>query len=301
MKPETKKTDLRRSDRLRQQTAANLIKFLDDDSTLEFAMAASHIPLRDPTNIEEAHTQSNWPEWQKSIWCELNQHEQVGTWELVDPPSGVNIVGSQIVLHYKLDKHGTIQEYKARVIAQGFSQIEGINYNETFSPMAKLTAIWIIIALAVRSDWEIDVVGAYLNAKLKDDIFICQLKGFEVPGKECSVLHLKRAIYRLKQSGHEWYDDLKDTLISMGFACHVENAVVHHYDQDTVIILAVDVDDITIAGDSKRCEEIQRPVRHVVQDQRYGWTKLAAWPGSHWGLRPMHNHLWPEHVHPEGN
>ena len=59
LKPETKKTDLRRSDWLRQQTAANLIKFLDDDSALEFTMAASHIPLKDPTNVEEAHTQSN--------------------------------------------------------------------------------------------------------------------------------------------------------------------------------------------------------------------------------------------------
>ena len=66
-KPETEKTDLRRSDQLRQQTAANLIEFLDDNSTLEFAMAASHVPFKDPTNIEEACTQSDWPEWEKSI------------------------------------------------------------------------------------------------------------------------------------------------------------------------------------------------------------------------------------------
>ena len=115
--------------------------------------------------------------------------------------------------------------------------------------------IRIIIALAVRSDWEIeqtDVVGAYLNSKLKYDIFMHQLKGFEVPGKEHSILHLKRVIYGLKQSGREWYDNLKNTLTSMGFArCHVEHAVFHHYDQDAVI-LAVDVNDITIAGDSKR-------------------------------------------------
>ena len=133
----------------------------------------------------------------------------------------MNVVGSRIVLHYKLDKHGTIQEYKARVVAQGFLQIEGINYSKMFSPTAKLTAIRIIIALAVRSDWEIeqtDVVGAYPNSKLKDDIFMHQPKGFEVPGKERSVLHLKRAIYGLKQSGHKWYDDLRDTLTSMGFA-----------------------------------------------------------------------------------
>ena len=121
--------------------------------------------------------------------------------------------------------------------------------------MAKLTVIWIIIALAVRSDWEIeqtDVVGAYLNAKLKDDIFMHQLKGFKVLGKEHSILHLKRAIYGLKQSGCEWYDDLKDTLTSMGFAwCHVEHVVFHCYDQDTVI-LAININDIMITGDSKR-------------------------------------------------
>ena len=207
LKPETEKTNLRRSDWLRQQTAANLIEFLDDDSMLEFTMAASHIPLKDPANIEEVCTQSYWPEWEKSIQRELNQQEQVGTWQLMDPPSGVNIVGSWIILHYKLDKCGTIQEYKARVVVQGFLQIEGIDYSETFSPTAKLTVIQIIVALAVRSDWEIeqtDVVGAYLNAKLKDDIFMHQLKGFEVLGKECSVLHLKRAIYGLKQSGREW-------------------------------------------------------------------------------------------------
>ena len=159
------------------------------------------------------------------------------------------------MLHYKLDKHGAIQECKSRVVAQGFSQVEGIDYKETFSPMAKLTAIQIIATLAVRSDWEIeqtDVVGVYLNAKLKDDIFMCQPKGFKVPGKERSVLCLKRVIYGLKQSGHEWYNELKCTLLSIGFTrCHVEHAVFYRYDQDA-IVLAVDVDDITITGDSKR-------------------------------------------------
>ena len=173
----------------------------------------------------------------------------------MDPPSGVNIIGSLIVLYYKLDKHGTIQERKSRVIAQGFSQVKGIDYEETFSLTAKLTAIRIIAALAVRSDWEIeqtDVVGVYLNAKLKDDIFMRQPKGFKVPGKEHSVLCLKRVIYGLKQSGREWYDKLKCTLLSIGFTrCRVEHAVFYRYDQD-VIVLAVDVDDITIAGDSKR-------------------------------------------------
>ena len=198
----------------------------------------------------------------------------------MDPLSGVNIVGSRIILHYKLDKHGTIQEYKVRVIAQGFSQIKGIDYSKTFSPTAKLMVIQIIVALAVRSDWEIeqtDVVGAYLNAKLKDDIFMCQLKGFEVLGKECSVLHLKRAIYGLKQSGCKWYDDLKDTLMSMGFArCRVEHVVFHHYDQDAVIV-AIDVNDIMITGDSKR--GMKR-----FKDQLGVWYKIKDMGDLNWLL-----------------
>ena len=173
-------------------------------------MATSMVPHRDPTGVKEACTQGDWPEWERSIKCKIEQHKKIGMWVLIDPPAGANIVGSRTVLHYKLDKHGQIQECKSRVVAQGFSQIEGIDYNETFSPTAKLTAIRIIAALAVRSDWEIeqtDVVGAYLNAKLKEDIYMHQPKGFETLGREHAVLHLKRAIYRLKQSGHEWYDD----------------------------------------------------------------------------------------------
>ena len=113
------------------------------------------------------------------------------------------------------------------------------------------------------------MVGAYLNAKLKDDIFMRQPKGFKVPGKERSVLRLKRAIYGLKQSGHEWYDELKHTLLSIGFTrCHVEHAVFYRYDQDA-IVLAVDVDDIMITGDSKRGIKRfkeQLSVRYMIKD-----------------------------------
>ena len=114
-----------------------------------------------------------------------------------------------------------------------------------------------------------DVVGAYLNAKLKDDIFMHQPKGFEVPGKEHSVLHLKRVIYGLKQSGRKWYDELKRTLLSIGFTrCRIAHAVFYHYDQDA-IVLAVDVDDITITGDSKRgikWFKEQLSVRYKIKD-----------------------------------
>jgi Reverse transcriptase (RNA-dependent DNA polymerase) len=118
----------------------------------------------------------------------------------------VNIVGSWIVLHYKCNATGQVVSHKARLVTQGFSQAAGIDYNETFAPTAKLSAIHIIIALAVRNDWELeqtDIDGAYLNALLKETIYMRQPKGFEVNGKEQHVCLLKRALYGLKQAGRE--------------------------------------------------------------------------------------------------
>ena len=93
---------------------------------------------------------------------------------LVKPPPNINIVGSQIILHYKLDKDGKIGSHKSQLIAQGFTQQEGIKFTDTFSPTAKLIAVRIIAAIAVRNDWELeqtDINAAYLNASLKEDIY----------------------------------------------------------------------------------------------------------------------------------
>ena len=101
---------------------------------------------------------------------------------LVKLPPNVNIVGSRIILRYKLDKDGKIGSHKSRLIAQGFTQQEGINFTDTFSPTAKLTSVRIIAAIAVQNDWELeqtDVNAAYLNASLKEDIYMRQPKGFE--------------------------------------------------------------------------------------------------------------------------
>ena len=98
---------------------------------------------------------------------------------LVKPPPNVNIVGSQIILCYKLDKDGKIGSHKSQLLAQGFTQQEGIDFTDTFSPTAKLTAVRIIAAIAVWNDWELeqtDVDAAYLIASLKEDIYMCQPK-----------------------------------------------------------------------------------------------------------------------------
>ena len=106
-----------------------------------------------------------------------------------------------------IDKDSSISTHKSRLVAQGFTQREGIDYNDTFSPTAKLTTIQVIAGIAVRNDWELeqtDVDTAYLNPSLKEDIYMRQPKGFEAPSEEDKVIHLKRAIYGLRQSGREW-------------------------------------------------------------------------------------------------
>ena len=140
------------------------------------------IAANDPPNVGFVQKQADWPQWDKAIKKELQQNERVGTWELVKVPPNVNTIGSRFVLHYKRDAAGAVISYKARLVAQGFLQAEGIDYNETFAPTAKLSAICIIAAIAARNNWGLEqtnVDGAYLNAILKETIYMRQPKNYE--------------------------------------------------------------------------------------------------------------------------
>ena len=135
-------------------------------------------------------------------------------------------------------------------------QIEGVNYNETFALTAKLSAIRIIAALAVRNDWELeqtDVDSAYLNTPLKVTIYMWQAKGYEEPGKSNHICLLKRAIYGLRQAGREWYDMLCQIMYGLNFkCCQVEHVVFYKHEAADMILVAADMDNMTIAGSSKR-------------------------------------------------
>src|SRR5882724_12200590 len=124
----------------------------------------------EPMSVQAAKGQAYWPKWDASTQPELAQLDCMDMWKLVELPDHANIVGSKFILHYKHDAASNIASRKARLVVEGFTQAEGINYNETFSPTAKLSAICIIATIAVRNDWELeqmDIDGAYLNAPLK--------------------------------------------------------------------------------------------------------------------------------------
>ena len=142
----------------------------------------------------------------------------MGTWELTDsPPNRVPITNKWVFVK-KFSKDSKLQKYKVRLVARGFTQRLGMDYNETFSPVIHLETICAILAQVVKEDWEIqqmDVKGAYLNGILKEEIYMKQPKGYD--DKTGHLCWLIKTLYRLKQSGHEWNEELNGQLESKGF------------------------------------------------------------------------------------
>ncbi|KAJ1600143.1 hypothetical protein NDA14_002331 [Ustilago hordei] len=186
-----------------------------EDSTVGAANTA--ILNLDPT-LGEAMDGEDAQLWKEAIRKELEGLEAMGTWEVVHQPPGVPLVDSKVVLRLKLDADGVPVKHKARLVARGFTQGEGIDYQETFSPVAPLGAIRAILALAVQNNWEVhalDITMAYLNSTLKEAIYMKLPEGSGVaPGKVYKVI---KGLYGLKQSGREWNQEFNRSLRHMGF------------------------------------------------------------------------------------
>ncbi|KAJ1574862.1 hypothetical protein NDA12_007397 [Ustilago hordei] len=186
-----------------------------EDSTVGAANTA--ILNLDPT-LREAMDGEDAQLWKEAIRKELEGLEAMGTWEVVHQLPGVPLVDSKVVLRLKLDADGVPVKHKARLVARGFTQREGIDYQETFSPVAPLGAIRAILALAVQNNWEVhalDITMAYLNSTLKEAIYMKPPEGSGVaPGKVYKVV---KGLYGLKQSGREWNQEFDRSLRRMGF------------------------------------------------------------------------------------
>ena len=165
--------------------------------------------LSEPTNYSEAMRSPESKQWKEAMEQEYQSIMVNKTWTLTTIPPGRNAIKSKWVFKAKLKEDGTIERFKARLVAQGFSQRYGIDYDETFSPVASKTTIRILIGLRAQG-WvvqQIDVDTAYLNANIDADLYITQPQGFEVPNQgELRACKLNRAIYGLKQAVLAWYN-----------------------------------------------------------------------------------------------
>jgi len=207
-----------------------------------------------PRTLCEAREPPDWPDWETAIQAELDQLQKMGTWELVDPLQGCTPITNKWVLTKKYNKDGNLQKYKARLVAHGYSQQTGMDYNDTFSSVVRLEMIQTLLALAVAEDWEIqqmDVKGAYLNGMIKEQIYMKQPEGYDDgTGRAC---HLIKSLYGLKQAGREWNNKLNKQLESLGWKPTIVDPCAYtRRTADGIEVVAVWVDDLLLfASDTK--------------------------------------------------
>ena len=163
------------------------------------------------------------------------------------------MVGSKWVFKVKKDAADQIERYCARLVAQGFTQVPGVDYFDMFTPIAKCTSIRTVLTTAAINDWEIqqlNIKSTYLNGELDpaEIIFMRQPPGYAIPRQEQCVLCLIKAIYGLKQSGRHWYEKLHDILTSQGLTrCELDHTVFFHHEKNDIIIITVYVNDMLLA------------------------------------------------------
>ena len=135
-------------------------------------------------------------------------------------PCHMKVIGTKWVYRNKMDEHGVITRNNARLVAKGYSQTEGIDFDETFAPVARLEAIRMFLAYAANKDFKVyqmDVKSAFLNGELKEEVYVEQPPGFEDKLSGEKVYKLSKALYGLKQAPRAWYDTLSEFLIKHGF------------------------------------------------------------------------------------
>jgi len=173
-------------------------------------------------------------------------------WELTELPPGRMAIGSKWVYKRKQDADGNLERYKARLVAQGYNQKYGVDYDETTSPVVRFESIRTLIALAAKYGLhlhQLDISTAFLNGELKEDIYMKQPEGFQVKGKEHLVCKLKKSIYGLKQSPRCWNEALDKQLKNMKFKQSANDPCIYILQSgEEVFIIAVYVDDIILCG-----------------------------------------------------
>jgi hypothetical protein len=161
----------------------------------------------EPATYAEAMMDPDSEEWQSAMRSEIDSMSENQVWNLVDPPDGVRPIESKWIYKKKKDMDGNVHVYKARLGTKGFRQVQGIDYDETFLPVAMLKSIRIILAIAAYFDyeiWQMDVKTTFLNGNLEEDVYMIQPEGFVDSNNARKICKLKKSIYGLKQASRSW-------------------------------------------------------------------------------------------------
>ncbi|KAL4025380.1 hypothetical protein IC575_013770 [Cucumis melo] len=224
--------------------------------------------VEDPLSYKQAMNDVDKDQWVKAMDLEMESMYFNLVWELVDLPEGVKPIGCKWIYKRKRDSAGKVQTFKARLVAKGYTQRERVDYEETFSPVAMLKSIRILLSIATFYDyeiWQMDVKTAFLNGNLEESIFMSQPEGFITRGQEQKVCKLNRSIYGLKQASKSWNIRFDIAIKSYGFDQNVDEPCLYKkINKGKVAFLVLYVDDILFIGN----------------DMGY-LTDVKAWHGVH--------------------
>ena len=168
--------------------------------------------------------------WVKTMKSELDSMYSNQVWDLVKTPNGIKPVGRKWVYKRKRGIDGKVETFKVRLVVKGYTQKEGIDYEETFSPVAMLKSIRILLSIAAHYDyeiWQMDVRTAFFNGNLEEEIYMMQSEGFIAKNQEHMVCKLKRSIYGLKQASRSWNIRFDQAIKSFGFEQNLNEPYVY--------------------------------------------------------------------------
>ena len=243
----------RRSDRVRR-----FPRHLQDFAAHVQLLASNHTDtlFEDSTEFLTFQQAQSNPHWQAAMEDEIDSIHRNHTWSLVSLPPNTKAISSKWVYKLKPGTRENPARYKARLVARGFEQRDGVDYLETFAPVVRWETIRILVAIAVHLGWpihQLDVLTAFLNGILKEDVYMNQPPGFVKPGQEHLVCKLHRSLYGLKQSPRAWYARLHAALLAWKLTQSASdpNLYFAHIGNDTIALL-VYVDDILLTGSNSQ-------------------------------------------------
>ncbi|KAJ9563615.1 hypothetical protein OSB04_008775 [Centaurea solstitialis] len=194
------------------------------------------------------------PHWRAAMDAEMAAILSNYTWDLVPKPSDANIVGNRWLFRHKFDSNGRLERYKARLVAQGFSQQPGLDFDDTFSPVVKPATIRTVLSISISRNWpihQLDVKNAFLHGDLTETVYMRQPPGYVNNSFPDHVCRLRKALYGLKQAPRAWYHRFAVYLSSLGFLSSKTDTSLftYHRGSDTIYLLLY-VDDIILTASS---------------------------------------------------
>ena len=202
----------------------------------------------DPKSLSEALTSRDAAFWKEAIDDEFESLISNQTWVLVDLPQGSKAIGCKWVFRRKYNTNGSIQTFKARLVAKGFKQKKGIDYFDTYAPVARLTSIRILFALASLYNLHVhqmDVKTAFLNGDLDEEVYMEQPEGFVLPGNEKKVCKLVKSLYGLKQAPKQWHEKFDFVILSYGFRHNsADKCIYSKFTNDYGVVICLYANDL---------------------------------------------------------